>query len=161
MALAYFLTWTTYGTWLPGDKRGWVDHSRTHGEVVDGPNRILQRGARSLMPEAEVTLDADQRAVVEAALRDCLHKQSWHEHAISARSNHVHAVVTAYDVPPGKVMGILKASATKCLNTTFTPRKRWWTHEGSKRILFTEEALGNAIRYVLGQGRSWTKNLQG
>ena len=21
--LAYFLTWTTYGTWLPGDERGW------------------------------------------------------------------------------------------------------------------------------------------
>ena len=23
--LAYFLTWTTYGTWLPGDGRGWVE----------------------------------------------------------------------------------------------------------------------------------------
>jgi hypothetical protein len=22
--LAYFLTWTTYGSWLPGDQRGWV-----------------------------------------------------------------------------------------------------------------------------------------
>jgi hypothetical protein len=22
--LAYFLTWTTYGSWLPGDERGWV-----------------------------------------------------------------------------------------------------------------------------------------
>jgi hypothetical protein len=26
-ALAYFLTWTTYGTWLPGDERGWVQYS--------------------------------------------------------------------------------------------------------------------------------------
>ena len=23
--LAYFLTWTTYGSWLPGDERNWVD----------------------------------------------------------------------------------------------------------------------------------------
>ena len=23
--LACFLTWTTYGTWLPGDERGWVE----------------------------------------------------------------------------------------------------------------------------------------
>ena len=23
--LAYFLTWTTYGTWLPGDERGWIE----------------------------------------------------------------------------------------------------------------------------------------
>ncbi len=22
--LAYYLTWPTYGTWLPGDERGWV-----------------------------------------------------------------------------------------------------------------------------------------
>ena len=24
--LAYFLTWPTYGTWLPGDERGWVEY---------------------------------------------------------------------------------------------------------------------------------------
>lgn len=23
--LALFLTWTTYGSWLPGDERGWVE----------------------------------------------------------------------------------------------------------------------------------------
>ena len=23
--LAFFLTWTTYGSWLPGDERGWVE----------------------------------------------------------------------------------------------------------------------------------------
>jgi hypothetical protein len=23
--LAYFPTWTTYGAWLPGDERGWVE----------------------------------------------------------------------------------------------------------------------------------------
>ncbi len=25
--LAYFLTWSTYGTWLPGDERGWITHT--------------------------------------------------------------------------------------------------------------------------------------
>jgi hypothetical protein len=23
--MAFFLTWTTYGSWLPGDDRGWCD----------------------------------------------------------------------------------------------------------------------------------------
>jgi hypothetical protein len=23
--IGYFLTWVTYGTWLPGDPRGWVE----------------------------------------------------------------------------------------------------------------------------------------
>ncbi len=26
--LGYFLTWVTYGTWLPGDERGWVEYQR-------------------------------------------------------------------------------------------------------------------------------------
>lgn len=26
--IAYFLTWVTYGTWLPGDERGWVDYQQ-------------------------------------------------------------------------------------------------------------------------------------
>jgi hypothetical protein len=26
--LAYFLAWSTYGTWLPGDERGWVEYAR-------------------------------------------------------------------------------------------------------------------------------------
>jgi hypothetical protein len=24
--IGYFLTWVTYGTWLPGDARGWVEY---------------------------------------------------------------------------------------------------------------------------------------
>ena len=159
MALAYFLTWTTYGTWLPGDKRGWVNHARTHGEVIDEPHVVLEHRARNLMSEPEATLDTEARAIVEKALWQCLEANSWHGHAINARSNHVHAVVTAYDIPPGKVMGVMKAHATKALNAGFPPRKRWWTHDGSKHLLYTEESLRNAIRYVLGQDEAWRKDL--
>jgi hypothetical protein len=24
--IGYFLTWVTYGTWLPGDTRGWIEY---------------------------------------------------------------------------------------------------------------------------------------
>jgi hypothetical protein len=33
--LAYFLTWVTYGTWLPGDDRGWVEYR--HGWQLPDP----------------------------------------------------------------------------------------------------------------------------
>ncbi|MGC3972040.1 MAG: hypothetical protein QM775_33275 [Pirellulales bacterium] len=40
--LAFFLTWTTYGTRLPGDERGWV--KRGHGlQPANGP---LEESAR-------------------------------------------------------------------------------------------------------------------
>jgi hypothetical protein len=28
MAIAFFSTWTTYGTWLPGDPRSWYQRGR-------------------------------------------------------------------------------------------------------------------------------------
>ena len=28
MAIAFFSKWTTYGTWLPGDNRGWFKRGK-------------------------------------------------------------------------------------------------------------------------------------
>ncbi len=35
--LAFLLTWTTYGTWLRGDRRGWVEEKKGHQQ----PNEEL------------------------------------------------------------------------------------------------------------------------
>ena len=42
--IGYFLTWVTYGTWLPGDSRGWVEHR--HGWQLPDPVRELEASAR-------------------------------------------------------------------------------------------------------------------
>ena len=42
--LAYFLTWPTYGTWLPGDERGWVEYR--HGWQLPDPARKREAQAR-------------------------------------------------------------------------------------------------------------------
>lgn len=58
--LAYFLTWTTYGSWLPGDDRGWA----FKGRGFRAPDAVLAEGAAQLMTEPECLLDDDQRALV-------------------------------------------------------------------------------------------------
>src|ERR1700747_2517170 len=55
--LAYFLTWTTYGTWLPGDERGWVQYR--HGMRL--PDPIREREAAARMTEDACRLDHPQR----------------------------------------------------------------------------------------------------
>jgi hypothetical protein len=55
--LAYFLTWTTYGTWLPGDSRGWVNRHRKGGVIVEAPCPALESYARGLMKDPPVVLD--------------------------------------------------------------------------------------------------------
>ena len=58
--LAYFITWTTYGTWLPGDSRGWWQ--RGDGEL-HSPNELFREMAVSAMKETAFKLDLDQRRV--------------------------------------------------------------------------------------------------
>jgi len=51
--LAYFFTWPTYWTWLPGDERGWVEY----GTGWQLPNPIRKREAKARMTEDACILD--------------------------------------------------------------------------------------------------------
>ena len=151
--LAYFLTWTTYGTWLPGDERGWVDRWRRHGEIVDKPEPLLEKHAQELLKGPAVVLDEGMRTAAETALRGVSDEFGWMIHALAVRSNHVHLVVTAREEAPGKVMGLLKRRGTQALNglDAANAKTRWWTEDGSKRLLYTEKAVRAAIEYVQNQ----------
>jgi REP element-mobilizing transposase RayT len=148
--LAYFLTWTTYGTWLPGDARGWVNRRRRDGQVVEAPSPALESFARDLMSETPVILDPPMRGIADEAIRQACHEFRWTIRALEVRSNHVHIVVTANDAGPGKVMGVLKVRATQALNAVEAGRQRdrWWTKDGSKRVLNSPASVAVAIRYV-------------
>ena len=65
--LAYFLTWPTYGTWLPGDERGWVEYR--HGWQLPDPAR--KREAQARLTEDACLLDQDQRRLVELTIAGC------------------------------------------------------------------------------------------
>ena len=151
--LAYFLTWTTYGTWLPGDSRGWVNRHRKGGVIVETPCPALESYARDLMKDPPVVLDLKMREAADAAMRQACRELRWTIHALDVRSNHVHVVVTACNARPGKVMGILKVRGTQALNALRLggDRDRWWTRDGSKRILTTPAFVEAAIQYVLSQ----------
>jgi REP element-mobilizing transposase RayT len=82
--------------------------------------------------------------------------RKWLLHAANVRTNHVHVVVRA--TCPGRVIGALKANATRALRET----DQWdrfdspWADGGSKRYLWTERQLQAAIDYVeLGQDNSF------
>ena len=62
--LAFFLTWTTYGTWLPGDERGWA----WKGKGFQLPEARKQKAARNRMTEPPCALDEQQRRIVEETM---------------------------------------------------------------------------------------------
>jgi len=92
---------------------------------------------------------------VDGAIRRLCVGKGWGVEGLAVRSNHVHIVVTAPDAAPGKVMGVLKVGGTRALNALAggRTRRRWWTKDGSKRILNSEESFRSAVRYVMNHGQ--------
>jgi REP element-mobilizing transposase RayT len=155
--LAYFLTWPTYGTWLPGDERGWVEYRS--GWHLPDPIRKLEAAAR--MTEEALTLDSEQRQVVEQTIAQHCRVRGWKLHVVNCRTNHLHVVVTA-DRPPKQVRVQFKAWCSRRLKELQTKRRgcthpeevvahvreHWWAERGSDRFLNDEESLEAAIVYV-------------
>jgi hypothetical protein len=144
--LAYFITWTVYGSHLPGDEAGWrrrrKGYQPTQPRLADWHRKRLKYDVMLLSPE--------QRHVVETECeRHCRHR-GWHLWAVNARTSHVHVVVTA-DRCSGKIVrDQLKANCTRSL------RARWnefcdrtvWTVGGDWQCINCEEDLESVCSYV-------------
>jgi REP element-mobilizing transposase RayT len=143
--IAYFLTWATYGTWLPGDARGWVEYRR--GWRLPDPVRELEAKAR--MTEDACILKPNQRQAVETQIAETCTHRGWTLHTVNCRSNHVHVVVTSDGVHPKKIRSDLKSWATRILRTTYDgARENWWAERGSIRYINRDDDLEAAILYV-------------
>jgi REP element-mobilizing transposase RayT len=150
LAIAIFSTWTTYGTWLPGDPRGWYQHGRGLRE----PDAMRQLEALLRMTEAALILDPEQRRLVEKTVTDHCAIRKWQLHAVNCRTNHVHVVVTA----PGRGIEVpreqFKSWCTRRLKErerlwTLAVRANWWTERGWDEWIDDEDALADIIAYVL------------
>lgn len=147
---AYFLTWTTYGTWLRGDPRGSVVEENRRGVPYAEPNPTLTRRDTASLKHQPVLLDTDARRIVHESIEETCAQRGWALHACSVRTNHVHAVVSAIN-PPEHVMASLKSWGTRWLRERcgYPADDRVWTKHGSTRTLFDEPSVEKAIDYVL------------
>lgn len=153
--MAYLLTFSTYGTHLPGSDKGWVDVQHciyASPMLAPNPNRHAYWTAH--LKENPWTLDAEARRVTLQALRSVCEYRAWIAHALHVRSTHVHAVI-AGETAPERMLSDFKAYATRALRRAFPKmqRRRYWTDHGSTRYLWNEVSLRAALEYVLnGQG---------
>ncbi|SRR5216683_7788247 len=151
--IAYFITFTTYGTWLHGRDPGSVDlQHNTPGTPVLSPDAAQERRCRAAMRQEPYVLDAARRRVVLQTIREVAAHRKWTLWAVHVRSNHVHVVITA-DCKPEKVMSDLKAWASRRLREQFgeeAVRDRWTEH-GSTRWLNSNDSFQAAVRYTLDE----------
>ena len=160
----WFLTSTTYGTWLPGDARGSVTtvcdgpgprvRHNTPGTPVEEEMPALQASARQALKGPPIFLIQEQADALLAQFQETAACRQWLLVAVAIMANHIHIVVgVAGDPDPSVLLGGFKSYGSRALNRRWgkPASDSWWTESGSKRKLRDEQALLNAIAYVKQQ----------
>jgi REP element-mobilizing transposase RayT len=156
MLYGFFITFTSYGTWLHGNERGsWNRKADALQDWFIPVDPALEEIMRKRMTHPPMTLTGPMRKCVREAIAQHCKFKGWKMHAINVRTNHVHVVVTAPDDTAARVLNAMKARATLMLrqNKLVDADRPIWTERGSKIPLDNEQGFYGAIHYVKhGQG---------
>ena len=160
----WLLTWTTYGTWLPGDERGFVGQVKREdsrrkrrnrpGEEFDRSMPGLHQASQQFLKGAPIWFSMLHAETVLNQILKTAEYRCWLGLAIAVMNNHVHVVVqVSGDPEPENLLRDFKSYASRELSKSFGRPKSgtWWTESGSKRKLATPEAVIGGVRYVKNQ----------
>lgn len=151
--LAYFITFSSYGTRLHGDENGSVDRRHNqYGSDLIAPNSALQSYEKRVQRQPSFILKPQYRATILKAVMEVCEYRRWRHYAIHVRTNHVHVVVSA-DPPPEKILHDFQAYATRHLRGHDHTLKdtKIWTQHGSTKYLWNLKSLIDTISYVIHQ----------
>ncbi|MFA5293404.1 MAG: transposase [Phycisphaerae bacterium] len=137
------LTWTTYGTWLQGDERGYAKD----GQILD-KNETLEEINKSNLKKQPVKFNAKQKEIVKEAIIQEAKRINQKIFALIVYSNHIHLLVEKNQKSIEATVAIYKTAARKALYQTGLEGKIW-SKGFDKRFCFNEQELKNRITYIL------------
>jgi REP element-mobilizing transposase RayT len=157
----WLVTSTTYGSWLPGDRRGFVGKIKDRagdrvihnvpGTPYDAGMPRLESAAKKVLKSPPIRLRVEHAEVLRDQFFETASFRGWHLLAVAIMSNHFHVVIgAAEETDPEKLLGDLKSYGSRILNRRWgkPASDTWWTSSGSKRHLNDETSLIAAVRYV-------------
>jgi REP element-mobilizing transposase RayT len=160
----WFLTWTTYGSWLPGDERGFVGFNREFGGArqskhlpsgpVEKPNEALKSFSQAIMRGEAIRLNLQQAEVLFGQFQETASYRNWTLLAVAIMANHIHCVLGVMGDPkPEDLLRDLKSYGSRSLNRIWGKPKSetWWTESGSRRKLHGEGDVKMAVDYAESQ----------
>ncbi len=151
----YHIEVNTFGTWLPGDPRGFRDHDhRIHssGDYRNPPppseHQALHRWVSNRLVREAIRLTAAQCEEVGRLLVDSLDRQGLRLAALAVSSNHVHALVgaTMDESALRQAIGNAKRRSSHAMRAVI-PGSLWQRKIGV-RIVRDERHFRNALSYI-------------
>jgi REP element-mobilizing transposase RayT len=157
-----FITWTCYGTWLPGDDRGhassilvpiarYQKSDRRPGRPYAVGDPRTRKRATALQKHSTARLTASVASEVAKSLLETSVARGWSIPRAAILFNHVHVVITKCPHDGPIVRRLLKGRAHADLHRSYPQREHWWTKGGSDRYLNDDASIAGAIRYVANQ----------
>jgi hypothetical protein len=138
--LAIMFTMTTYGTWLRGDLRGWVDEGATMP-----PDPVLEEKDRQRMKHEPFVFAKGQLLDVGTMIGESLRSRLQQRIlALTVRTWHVHFVVIATKHPVSAIAKCAKDAVRWGLRVD----RPIWTDGYDKRYCFDGESVRSRIGYV-------------
>jgi len=151
----YHVIGNTYGTWLPGDPRGW--RSRHHGEHVDGDYKRpppcglydgLHQNAEALKKRGAVILSPRDRQRAGMAMVEMLIHQEGEILSLSMDGVHFHLLGRFGSSPIRDVVGRAKKHAYHVLRASGHVGEVWAKRCDTRPIRNREHQV-NTYHYVL------------
>jgi REP element-mobilizing transposase RayT len=166
---ALHITWTCYGTWLPGDQRGYVANTRlpeggwqskqnTPGTPYDADDACTRRQARALQKAPGVRLSGEEALWTAQALVEAARARTWRIWRGAVMANHVHVVITDCPDDGPAVRRVLKGGSQAALSRAAGRRQRWWTAGGSDRYKHDHAAIEAALDTWRSNPECWRKS---
>jgi REP element-mobilizing transposase RayT len=163
-SFALHITWTTYGSWLPGDERGYVSNTFVPGQGYErkqndpgtpctADDEATRKRARKLQKWPTVFLNAEQALVVAQSLVDAAARYGWRILRAAIMANHVHVVIVGCPDDGPAVRRVLKGNTQANLSKHHGSPRVWWTTRGSDRYKHGSAAIEAAEQYVANQAR--------
>lgn len=160
----WLLTFSTYGTRLPGDARGFVSNVRdgagpevrhnAPGTPFDADLPGLEHAARARLAGPPVRLCRGQAEALLNQFRETVAYRGWVLRAAAILDDHVHLMVgVPGDPDPADLLRTINSYAGRALNRR-GPRPAggtWWTESASRRVLREEREVRGAMAYIRNQ----------
>lgn len=141
--IGYMITWTTYGTWLQGDKRGYAKNSKIYSA-----NRFLRDSNKKQLRKKPFYLNRKQRKVVKRIIHVKAEEIDQRIYALFVGRCHVHIVAGYVSRPISDVVRKYKNATHKALFEETNTKGKAWTRGYDKRYCYDRERLEQRIHYV-------------
>ena len=137
--IAIMFTFTTYGTWLRGDIRGWVNK----GTIYPADPGLVEMDIRKLKHKPYYFQKANFDRIAEL-IHHTANKFNVSIYALTIKKWHIHLVTSALPCEIGRFVLSLKTSIRAGLGE----KGKIWSHKYDKRFCFNLEDSHARIRYV-------------